>query len=405
VFRHLLRQGRLATLSKNPLTPATGTGASVPSSEQTGQPAGVVVTHLPHPEESVSEHERVTLLGFARRLASLRGYTLAGSFDPAARYQGHVYFVPGRTLGAEQARALGIRGPDDLFGGVVPHLFVGGKAISHPLLAPGAAAPVGWQPELAPRLGDAVLAGLSAFDLADARQAGLQLLARGPVRVKRVRASGGRGQAVVRDAAQLQTLLATMDRDEVMTHGLVLEENLDDIRTFSVGQVRVGGLLASYFGVQRLTRNNEGHEVFGGSELSVVRGDFDRLFAERLAPEIRQAIEQARRYDAAVHACFPGFYASRKNYDILLGRDARGQWRSAVLEQSWRVGGATGPELAALEAFHADPRRERVRAACYEVFGPSPEPPPNAIVYYRGREPHLGLLTKYTVVEPDDHPR
>jgi hypothetical protein len=39
------------------------------------------------------------------------------------------------------------------------------------------------------------------------------------------------------------------------------------------------------------------------------------------------------------------------------------------------------------------------------VFGPSPEPPPHASVYYRGREPHLGLLTKYTVVEPDDHPR
>jgi hypothetical protein len=374
------------------------------SSEQPAQHGGVVVTHLPL-HERVSEHERVTLLGFAGRLACLRRDALVGRFDPAARYQGHVYFVPGRTLGAEQARAFRIRGPDDLFGGVVPHRFVGTKAISHPLLAPGATAPAGWRPELVPLLGDAVLAGYSAFDLDDARQAGLQLLARGPVRVKPVRASGGRGQSVVRDAAQLQDLLDRMDRAELVAHGLVLEENLDDIRTFSVGQVRVGGLLASYFGFQRLTRNNEGHEVFGGSDLSVVRGDFDRLLAERLAPEIRQAIEQARRYDAAVHACFPGFYASRKNYDILLGRDAQGRWRSAVLEQSWRVGGATGPELAALEAFDADPRRDRVRAACYEVFGPSPEPPPEAIVYYRGREPHLGLLTKYTVVDPDDHPR
>jgi hypothetical protein len=374
-------------------------------SEPSGQHGGVVVTHLPHPEESVSEHERVTLLGFARRLADLRGYALAGRFEPGASYEGPVYFVPSRTLTAEDARALGIRGPDDLFGGVVPHRFVGSKAISHPLLAPDAAAPAGWQPGLATMLGDAVLAGCSVFDLEDAHRAGQQLLAEGPVRVKRVQASGGRGQAVVRDAAQLQELLATMDKGDVMEHGLVLEENLDDIRTFSVGQVRVGDLVGSYFGVQRLTRNNEGHEVFGGSDLNVVRGDFDRLLANRLAPEIRHAIDQARRYDAAVHACFPGFYASRKNYDILLGRDVRGQWRSAVLEQSWRVGGATGPELAALQAFQADPRLDRVRAACFEVFGPSPEPPPDAIVYYRGQEPHLGPLTKYTVVMPDDHPR
>jgi hypothetical protein len=393
--------GRLRTI---PLTKSTGTGANVQFSEQPGQPGGVVVTHLPY-DEFVSEHERVTLLGFARRLAALLHYSLAGRFDPSTRHEGHVYFVPSCTLTEEQARGLGIRGPTDLFGGVVPHRFVGSKAISHPLLAPGAAAPAGWRPDLAPMLGDAVLAGRAAFDLEDARQAALQLLDHGPVRVKRVRASGGRGQSVVRDAAQLQQLLGTMDRAEVMTHGLVLEENLDDIRTLSVGQVRVGGLVASYYGSQRLTRNNEGHEVFGGSDLSVMRGDFDRLLAEPLAPEIRQAIGQARRYDAAVHACFPGFYASRKNYDILLGRDARGRWRCAVLEQSWRVGGATGPELAALEALATDPRRDRVRAACYEVFGPSPEPPPHAIVYYRGREPHLGLLTKYTVVEPDDHPR
>ena len=384
---------------------STGTGACVQFGEQPGQARGVVVTHLPQQDERVSEHERVTLLGFARRLAALRGYALAGPFDPTVRYAGHVYFVPSRTLSTAQASALGIRGVDDLFGGVVPYPFVGTKAISHPLLGPDAAAPAGWCTALAPMLGGAVLAGHAAFDLEDARQAGLKLLAGGPVRFKPVRASGGRGQSVVRDAAQLQDLLARMNPAEIATHGVVLEENLGEMRTFSVGQVRVGGLLASYFGVQRLTRNNEGHEVFGGSDLNVVRGDFERLLAEPMAPEVRQAIAQARRYDAAVHACFPGFYASRKNYDILLGRDGRGRWRSAVLEQSWRVGGATGPELAALEVFTADPRRERVRAACYEVFGASPEPPPHAAVYYRGREPRLGLLTKYTVVEPDDHPR
>jgi hypothetical protein len=46
-----------------------------------------------------------------------------------------------------------------------------------------------------------------------------------------------------------------------------------------------------------------------------------------------------------------------------------------------------------------------VRASCFEVFGDSPEPPPHATVYFRGDDPRVGRLTKYTVIDPDDHAR
>ncbi len=36
-----------------------------------------------------------------------------------------------------------------------------------------------------------------------------------------------------------------------------------------------------------------------------------------------------------------------------------------------------------------------------EVYGDSPEPPPHATVYFRGRDPDMGVLTKYTVVEEE----
>jgi hypothetical protein len=313
--------------------------------------------------------------------------------------------VPSNTLIREQAAALGIHGPDDLFGGVVPHAFVATKAISHPLVSPDAAAVTGWDPAFTARAGDSVLAGYSAFSRDDARRAGLRLLANGPLRLKPVRATGGHGQSVARDPAELQRLLAGLDPGEIMSHGVVLEEDLSEVRTFSVGQVKVADLTASYFGFQRLTRNNRGEDVFGGSDLTLVRGDIDALLALQPAHEIRRAIEQARRYDAAVHACFPGFFASRTNYDVALGRDAAGHWRSGVLEQSWRVGGATGPELAALEIFRREPRRMRVHAVGVEIFGDSPEPPPHAIVHFRGTDPRAGRLTKYTTIEPDADPR
>lgn len=361
---------------------------------------GVVAALLPEGATQLSEHERCTLLGFARELAALRGEDLAGFHVRGSSHPGHVYFVPHSTLRADEASALGIAGSEDLFGGVVPHAFVATKAISHPLIDSSAPAPAGWNPHFGWDIADCVLRGYTAFCVADARAAGRQLLARGPVRLKPVRASGSRGQAVVHDGIELLHALQGMDGEEIATHGLVLEENLQELRTLSIGQVHAAGLTASYFGWQRATRNNRGLVVYGGSDLTMVRGGYDALLALQLAPEVVHALRQARHYDAAVRGCYPGFYASRSNYDVILGRDAAGAMRAAVLEQSWRAGGGTGPELAGLARLQAEPRCQVVRAASVEVFGHSPEPPPGATVYYRGTDPHVGPMTKYTILDP-----
>jgi hypothetical protein len=371
--------------------------------DQSAGSRGVVVAYVSDQQAHTSEHERITQAEFARRLAALKDYEAGGLYVPRRHYPGHVYFVPGSTLVKEEAAALGIRGPDDLFGGVVPHAFVATKVISHPLVEPDAAALPGWNSAFGAQVGDAVLAGHAAFNHDDARRAGLRLLERGPVRIKQVLATGGHGQSVARDAAELQRQLEAIDPDEVVSHGLVLEENLSEVRTFSVGQVKVGDLTASYFGFQRLTRNNRGAEVYGGSNLTVVRGDFDALLAQDASAEIRAAIDQAQRYNTTVIACYPGFFASRNNYDIVLGRDAGGRSRLGVLEQSWRPGGATGAEIAALEIFRSQPGRDRVRASAIEIFGESPPPPPHATVYFCGNDHRAGRLTKYSVVEPDVH--
>ncbi len=115
---------------------------------------------------------------------------------------------------------------------------------------------------------------------------------------------------------------------------------------------------------------------------------------------MRLAIDQARLYHDAVVECFDGFFTSRLNYDVARGRGPLGQWRSGVLEQSWRVGGATGAELAALELFRDQPERERAHVRCVEAYGDAAVLPPDAAIYYRGDVPEVGMLTKYTLVEP-----
>jgi hypothetical protein len=180
---------------------------------------------------------------------------------------------------------------------------------------------------------------------------------------------------------------------------LVLEENLEDVTTYSVGQVRVADLVATYWGTQRLTFDGAGEAVYGGSDLVVARGGFDALLALGPSEEARCAVDQARAYDAAAGACFEGLFASRRNYDVAQGRDAQGRRRAGVLEQSWRLGGASTAEVGALEAFRADPDLAAVRASSMEVHGDGAEPPPHAAVYFRGIDERLGPLLKYAVVE------
>lgn len=345
------------------------------------------------------EHERVVHEQLAKRLATLQGMDFAGVFEPGAAYPVAPYLIPSDTLiGLEQARALGLHGEQDLFGGVAPHAFVPTKAVSHRLLHAQAFAPPGWSHAFGEQVADAVLAGFTAFSVPDARAAGRRLLDNGVLRIKPVRATGGRGQSVVASAAELDDLLTELDAEELAVYGLALEQDLSDVTTFSVGQVRVAGLVVSYYGTQRLTPDNQGEMVYGGSDLLLARGDFPDLLQLGLPEAAQRAVTQAQRYDHAAMQCFAGLYASRRNYDVLQGRDAQGVWRSGVLEQSWRIGGASSAEVVALQRFVAEPGLHAVRASSVELFGEQHVVPADAILMYRGLDSQVGFVSKFATV-------
>ncbi len=355
--------------------------------------------------ETESEHDRITRTAIATKIAALSGYEFAGDYDPARRYPLPLYFVPSHTIvGLETARALGIRGEDDLFGGVVPHAFVATKSITHPLVDARARAPVGWSSAFPARVRDVVLDGLSAFSADDARRAGLQLLQRGPVRVKPAEQAGGRGQVIVDDVGALDASLGALDEREVQTFGIVLEQNLREVETYSVGQVQLCGLIATYSGIQKLTQDNAGRQVYGGSDLLVVRGDFDALLALELTPSAHLAVAHARLYDTAAREEL-GFFGSRRNYDVARGVDSEGRVRYGVLEQSWRIGGATVAELAALAELCERPSLTAVHGRGFELYGEPAVAPPRATVYFSGVDRTLGPVVKFSLIEEYVDPR
>jgi len=327
------------------------------------------------------------------------GCTYEGEYDPLRGYTMPLYFVPADTLTNNTASRLGIRDERDLYGGVVRRSFEATKAITHPLLDGASHAPPGWCAEFPRLVAGVVLDGFSVFAKEDAVRAGRKLLELGPVRVKAANGIGGRGQSIANNASDLTRVVDPLDEAEIARFGLVIEQNLIDVTTYSVGQVRAADVVCTYYGTQHLTTNNRGVEVYGGSELIVRPGDFDALLASTMPEDIRLAIEQARAYDDAATRCFDGLFASRRNYDVVQGCDAGGHRRSGVLEQSWRLGGASSAEIGALEAFRADPSLRTVRANSREVYGKAPVLPPNAVVYFSGDDPHFEPFTKYAWTE------
>ncbi|MDF0731507.1 DUF3182 family protein [Pseudomonas entomophila] len=367
---------------------------------QAATPKAAVV--LLDTREHTPDHERAVQHKLAEYLARLLGVPHVTPERPPTA-DDHYYYLPTETL-IDPARyaPLGIQGELDLFGGLVSAPYMATKAISHPLPA-DACFPTGWTDAFAQQASDALLRGYSVFAKDDARRAAELLLREGPVRLKPVRACAGRGQVVIERLEQLEPLLAAMDDADLALWGLVLEEDLSEVQTFSVGQVRVAGLTCSYHGTQQLTRDHTGQEVYGGSDLVVVRGDYQALLQLPMEDHLRLAINQAMTYEQAAERHFPGFIASRRNYDIARGRDRHGHLRSGVLEQSWRLGGASSAELLAAQAFADDPALRRVRASTHEVFG-RPQLPADATLFYQGEDSELGLFSKFARIREHEHP-
>lgn len=347
-------------------------------------------------------HEFATLEALARRIARLRGCEYEGVHAGQPHAEGcHAYLVPDDTLLAEDADALGIAGPGDLYGGVVPHAFVATKIISHEA-ARSAPVPEGWAHRLAGNLRDVVLPGAAVFSAGDARRAFRRLSPLGPLRLKLARGAGVQGQFLFCDRDALERALDRLPEHELETHGAVLELHLNDAVTFSIGAVECAGMRISYAGTQRTTRTRDGGDAYGGSDLLAARGNFRELYDAGLPARMRRGFVCARAYHLAVREAYPGFFASRYNYDVVFGRDGNGDHRYGVLEQSWRIGGATPAELAALEAFAADPRLRVVRTSCHEVHGRH-SPPADAVVHYRAVDPRWGRITKYSLRHADGY--
>ena len=365
----------------------------IASRDRQAEPRRVAL--LPDPSLDVHHHESHSRRHIANGVAKL--------LDTSARPEGEAvpgdYLVASRPLLPHEAIAHSVGGIHDIFGSIVPHAFVGSKVIVHPLATHDSRRPDGWVAGLGGELDAVALRGFSAFARKDAMVAAHRLLDLGPVRLKRADACGGHGQTVVLDMQAFERAIDEIDDADLENVGVVVEENLLRTRTLSVGSLVIGGWSGAYVGTQRQAIDHLGRTVYGGSELRVLRGGLADMLDSGRGAEGLQAIRHVMHFEACVQRAFPSLLASRRNYDVLCGVDAKGEARMGILEQSWRVGGASAAEIAALLAFKEDPSLRAVDAATWETYGSSAIPP-SACVYYTDEYGRMGGLRKFVTWSP-----
>ena len=187
---------------------------------------GVVVLYFSQFDKSLQWHHKVVLDATAKAIAKIKRYDFGGHYEAQCDYPGPLFFVPGDTLLVEETAYLGIHSSNDLYGGVVPHLFMKTKAITHRLTNRHAERPLGWSTVFAERVREIVLPGYTIFSNRDAQLAARRMLKRGPIRVKKPLSASGKDQTVVTSLNELDAVLETVSADEMAAYGLVLEENL-----------------------------------------------------------------------------------------------------------------------------------------------------------------------------------
>jgi uncharacterized protein DUF3182 len=270
-----------------------------------------------------------------------------------------LYHVMARTVTKVVAKKLGILKPSDFYGGAVDHLQQTEKSVLHPGVE--GYHPRYFSPEFARLVKDSVLPGFSVFGKENALEGFEKLKRMGGVRLKLLPNSDGHGQFKVSSMGGLKRVLAKIDEAQLAEFGAVLEPDLFEAETVSVGEIVIGGGDYSFLAFQKDDIDpGDRRNRYMGADLITVRGPMTELLkldqARSAAIQVRQAI--------AFHGAYSYFnpVLSRVSYDVLSGVDSNGEAHSGVTDITARLGGSCPAVMLGVRALDNDPKIQAVRA-------------------------------------------
>lgn len=287
----------------------------------------------------------VNIKAVAKRIATYLDRSASGHIM-------HSYYVPFAAVHVDLAQAKGITGLGSVYGGVVRHHEHADKAILHSLPVKSTERPSWYSSSFARRIQDVVLPGFTAFTSEDVKN-GYDLMRHDgfAVRLKDPASTGGLGQHLVDDYADLREALVSYD-NRLHKTGIILEADLFRPVTVTIGYVDLAGETYTWYG-RPYDVEHDGMMRFGGNELTVVRGGLSVLRGHADNSESLLAIEQAKRVFDAYSLL--GTSISRATLDIVQGMSSNGSFMSGVTDPSLRPSASSAAEIRAIEALAANP--------------------------------------------------
>ena len=294
----------------------------------------------------------------ARDIAGFCGIDYVGC-DGGSYDKGSLYLVPAKTVTKRQAEILGASDDESFYGGAVEHRAHVGKAILHSTNS--LKVPRFYSAEFACSVSDLVLPGITCFSRGDVA-VGFEKSFNETVRLKVSEASDGHGQFLIRDTGELSTAMSTMSDREISESGVVLESNVFDGMTVSVGVLKVAGGVYGFVAKQKNDiAPEDGRNRYIGAEIYVVRDGMEGLMRDGMLMD---------RYGRAVMAgnSFLGRYSyfepifSRVSFDYLQGLNSRGEMVGGITDITGRLGGSCPAVMQGISVLRGNREVLRVLA-------------------------------------------
>lgn len=292
------------------------------------------------------------------------------------------YHIPSKPISSADAEKYGIKSSEDIFGGVVEDLLHANKGILHTTLSNTSLHPSGYSQDFPKLIRNAVLPGYTAFSKAEAVEIMkcMNKHGTGSVRLKDPLESDASGQYVITNTIELDNVLSKYSDKNIFENGLVLEANINEAVTLSVGLIIFGNQEYSYFGKQKSVFHN-GRSKYGGTEIAMFRGNFNNLINRvDTGSNLHIAISQTSTVFDAFGTLDP--ILSRANFDVVQGFNNKGEFLSGVTDQSFRLGGASPAEVLAISKLNSDKNIECVNAEVDLIYDPTSKPPdPEDVIF------------------------
>lgn len=309
-------------------------------------------------------------------IAGYIGIPFLGEY--ADEQRGRVVVVPGKTITKLEAEDFGISCDTQIYGAAIDNFDQVGKGILHRTFSLDF--PKFHSNKFAREIADVVLPGETTFSLSDTADAFRRFdTRRFGARIKQTNESDGLGQYSIKSEEELNEVIAGFDETHIVEHGLVLEPDVIDPKTISIGYARIGEDIFSFIAHQK---NDSVEEVdahtgklnsrsrYLGATVQVVRGDFNNLFTiNNLSYEEKIAVQSSQVFlDAYQEYVFP--IASRLSFDYLYGFDRTGQVIGGITDITARLGGTCPALLNAALAFKCNPFIGSVNSEVYLNYDP-----------------------------------